>query len=166
MWIRMKWFPVWVEHGWINFAKFMSHLKIPGIRMYTYSMFHIEDPQIWGATVQNLVDRATWHVGVLHPWRSRPCGICTFTNRRGNMNADWFFFTNEVRRPIAYKTASVGMIRLRFWCWCSLLLHLTGVHLDKASVAQMATDAPLPWRTRKVSYPYVLPQFLTLNQWT
>jgi hypothetical protein len=30
-------------------------------------MFHAEDPQILGATIQNLVARAAWHPGFLDP---------------------------------------------------------------------------------------------------
>jgi len=37
-----------------------SHLKILGVRRVTCSMFLIEDPQILGALVQNLVAMVTW----------------------------------------------------------------------------------------------------------
>jgi hypothetical protein len=47
----------------IFFQKSSSHLKILGARNVTWSKFHTDDPQILGATVQNLVVRATWRPG-------------------------------------------------------------------------------------------------------
>ena len=46
--------------------KSSSHLQLLGVTRVTWSKFHIEDPQILGATVQNLVARATWCPGFVH----------------------------------------------------------------------------------------------------
>jgi hypothetical protein len=46
------------------FQKSVSDIKILGDRKLTWSKFHSEAPQILGATVQNLVDRATWRPGL------------------------------------------------------------------------------------------------------
>jgi len=37
-----------------------SYLKILGTRRVPCSMFHIDDPQILGAPIQNLVATVTW----------------------------------------------------------------------------------------------------------
>ena len=52
------------------FQKSRSHFKILGARWVTQDTLHTEDPQISGATVQNLVARATRHLGFVHPWSS------------------------------------------------------------------------------------------------
>ena len=49
------------------FRKSRSHLKILGARRVIWSKLHREDPQILGATVQNVVAKATWHAGSVHP---------------------------------------------------------------------------------------------------
>lgn len=49
------------------FQQSRSQLKIIGSRRATQSEFHTEDPQILGATKQNLV-MVTWHLGFVHPW--------------------------------------------------------------------------------------------------
>jgi hypothetical protein len=50
-----------------TFQRCRSHLKIPGTRWVAWSNFHMEDLQILGATMQNLVAQATWHPGFVHP---------------------------------------------------------------------------------------------------
>jgi hypothetical protein len=57
------------------FQKSRSHLKIPGARTVAWSKFHTHDPQILGATIQNLVTMATWYFDpvFLHPWCSVMC---------------------------------------------------------------------------------------------
>jgi hypothetical protein len=47
--------------------KTISPLKIVGARKLTWSHFHTVDPQILGATVQNVVATATWDPGFVHP---------------------------------------------------------------------------------------------------
>ena len=55
------------------FQKSMSHLKILGARRATWSKFHTQGPQILGATIQNLVDTVTRHLGFVHPVCGRGC---------------------------------------------------------------------------------------------
>jgi hypothetical protein len=43
----------------------MNHLKILGARRVTWSNFHTDNPQILGASVQNIVARTTWLSGFL-----------------------------------------------------------------------------------------------------
>jgi hypothetical protein len=50
------------------FRTFKDHLKILGPTRVTWSKFHTEHPQILGATVQNLVARATWRLSFVHSW--------------------------------------------------------------------------------------------------
>lgn len=45
----------------------MSHLKIPGTKRVTRSMFRIEDSEISGPAVQNLAAWATWRPRFVHP---------------------------------------------------------------------------------------------------
>lgn len=40
--------------------KTRNHLKVLGVRKVTWSVFHIEHPQILGATAENLASTATW----------------------------------------------------------------------------------------------------------
>jgi hypothetical protein len=47
--------------------KSRNHLKILGARSVAWSKFHTEGPQILGATVKNLVARATWWPAVCAP---------------------------------------------------------------------------------------------------
>jgi len=39
----------------------MRNLEIIGAERVTRTKFHVEDPQILSATVQNVVASATWH---------------------------------------------------------------------------------------------------------
>jgi hypothetical protein len=48
------------------FQKSRCHLKILGARRAMRRKFHTENPQILGATVQNLVARATWPPGLVY----------------------------------------------------------------------------------------------------
>jgi hypothetical protein len=50
-----------VNRGANIFQKCRGQLKILFARKVTWSTFHVEDPQILGATVQNVVAPATWH---------------------------------------------------------------------------------------------------------
>ena len=50
-----------------KFSKVEKPLQIPGTRKVTSSKFYTDDPQILGATVQNLVVTATWRQGFLYP---------------------------------------------------------------------------------------------------
>ena len=58
--------------AWMHrfFEKPRSHLKILGAWKVTWSKFSITDPQILGATIQNLVAWATWCLGFLCCWFS------------------------------------------------------------------------------------------------
>jgi len=47
--------------------KSRSHLNIFGARMVTWSKFLIEDPQILGTIVQNLITKVMWHPEFVHP---------------------------------------------------------------------------------------------------
>jgi len=47
-----------------------SHYEIQGARRVACSKFHAEDPQVLGATVENLVATATW--------RSHERRVCAF----------------------------------------------------------------------------------------
>jgi hypothetical protein len=49
--------------------------KILGTRIVTLSKSHNEDPQILGATIQNLVTMATRYLGFVHPWSKIIQGI-------------------------------------------------------------------------------------------
>jgi hypothetical protein len=63
--------------GCTNFPKKSTiHLKILSARRVAWSKFHTEDPQIIGATLQNLVARATWQQRFVHPCTS----LCTHTS--------------------------------------------------------------------------------------
>jgi len=44
-----------------------SHLKILRARIVTWNKLHTKNPQMLGATIQNLVAMATWHSGYVHP---------------------------------------------------------------------------------------------------
>jgi hypothetical protein len=50
-----------------SFQTSSSQLKTAGARRVTGSKLHTEDPQILGATAQNVVATATWHPGFVHP---------------------------------------------------------------------------------------------------
>ena len=53
--------------GLRDFQKSNSHLKILGVRRVKRSKFHTEDPQILGATVQNVVGGDELAPGSFHP---------------------------------------------------------------------------------------------------
>jgi hypothetical protein len=61
------------ERSWIGvknfFEKSRGHVKILGARKVTLSEFHIEDPQILGASKHIVGARATWRPGIVHFWR-------------------------------------------------------------------------------------------------
>jgi hypothetical protein len=57
------------------YKKFRSHLKFLGARRVRYSAFHTEDPQILGATVQNLVDWVIWRPVFMHPCHILRTGV-------------------------------------------------------------------------------------------
>lgn len=67
-----------------KFQKFWDQVNILGSRKVTWSKFHIEDPQILGASKHNVVDRATWRPGIVHfrRWMQKP-DLC----REGNFNS-------------------------------------------------------------------------------
>jgi hypothetical protein len=50
-----------------TFQKCRCHRQILGAKRAIRSNFHIEDPQILGATVQNSVAMAIWRPGFVHP---------------------------------------------------------------------------------------------------
>jgi len=52
-----------------------SPLKILSTRIVTLSKSHNEDPQILGATTQNLVTMATHYLGLVYPWSKIIHGI-------------------------------------------------------------------------------------------
>jgi hypothetical protein len=54
------------------FQKYRSHFKIVGAKMVTLRKFHIEYPQILGATFQNFVVWATRRSRFMHPCLVRP----------------------------------------------------------------------------------------------
>jgi hypothetical protein len=54
------------------FEKYANHHKIQGTRRATWIKFHAKNPQIKGATAQNLVVPATWRPGFMHPWTREP----------------------------------------------------------------------------------------------
>jgi hypothetical protein len=72
------------------FKKSKSHFKILGSRRVTWSKFHIQDPEILGATVRNVVVTA-WHLAFVHPWRNVWSGTVleVGADRRGLHLADW-----------------------------------------------------------------------------
>ena len=47
--------------------KYRNNLKILGTSIVTRRKFHIEDPQILGATGQNLVGTAAWRSELVQP---------------------------------------------------------------------------------------------------
>jgi hypothetical protein len=55
--VGVCWILMVYDRGAQIFQKSRSHLKILGARRVTWSKFRTEDPQILGATVQNLVAR-------------------------------------------------------------------------------------------------------------
>ena len=55
-----------------KFSGVEKPLQIPGAKKVTRSKFYTDDPQIPGATVQNLVATATWRQGFLKP-RTTDC---------------------------------------------------------------------------------------------
>lgn len=52
----------------INLPKFLKPPQILGATKVTSGNFHIEDPQITVATVQNVVSQATWRLGLVQQW--------------------------------------------------------------------------------------------------
>ena len=48
------------------------HLRIRGAKMAAQNMCHTEDPKVLGATLQNLLARATWRPGFVRLWISVP----------------------------------------------------------------------------------------------
>jgi len=54
--------------GSINLPKFLKTLQILGATNVTSGNFHTEDPQITVATVQNIVSRAIWRLGLVQQW--------------------------------------------------------------------------------------------------
>jgi hypothetical protein len=56
-----------VEQGPTNLESCRNHLKILSAKRVTWSKFHAEDPQILGATVQNLAALAIWRPVFLYP---------------------------------------------------------------------------------------------------
>jgi len=55
-----------------TFQTSKSNLNILGARRVIGSKFHPKDPQVLGATVQNLVTQVTWHLGFVYP----PSWVC------------------------------------------------------------------------------------------
>jgi hypothetical protein len=53
------------------FQKSRNDLKSLGIIKVICSKFHVEDPQILRATIQNLVAQVTWHWTLVHHWDSK-----------------------------------------------------------------------------------------------
>jgi len=49
------------------FPKYIRYLKTQSVREAKLNKFHIEEPQISGAIVQNFVATATWRPEVVHP---------------------------------------------------------------------------------------------------
>jgi hypothetical protein len=49
------------------FHESKSNLKILDARRLTWNKFQIQNPHIWGATVKNVVVRATWRPRFVHP---------------------------------------------------------------------------------------------------
>jgi hypothetical protein len=77
-------------HGAQIFQVCRSHLKILGPRSAIWSKFLIEDPPIWGATIQNLVAMATSHRDLCIPllvvtsqfhWSGDAAGLCLVVPR-------------------------------------------------------------------------------------
>jgi len=76
-------------------------------------MFHIEDPQISGTTIQNLVSQATWHLEFVHPcymWcRLADLPTVDHSNHRiwvsPSMFTDWFIsnFSSNVVMTLVLK---------------------------------------------------------------
>jgi len=54
--------------GFTNFPNVWSHLKIQCATRMIYNMYHTEEPQIFGATKQNLVTQVTCFLGFVQPW--------------------------------------------------------------------------------------------------
>jgi hypothetical protein len=55
-----------IKQGYKNSPKMLHPLKNMGARRETCSELHGEDPQILGATVQNLFATATWSQAIVH----------------------------------------------------------------------------------------------------
>jgi hypothetical protein len=68
---------LWYSRDAKTSQKSRSHLKILGATRVTRSKFHIEEPQISGATGQNLLATATWRPGFEHTSGSALCQIKT-----------------------------------------------------------------------------------------
>jgi hypothetical protein len=49
------------------FQKSWRHLKIRDSGRVTWRKFHTKDPQVLGASIQNLVAMVTWQPGLVHP---------------------------------------------------------------------------------------------------
>jgi len=49
------------------FEKYKGHLEILAARRMIWSQSHTEDPEILGATTQNVAAQATWHPGFFTP---------------------------------------------------------------------------------------------------
>jgi hypothetical protein len=74
--------PPWARHILHRGAQICqqsrSHCKILCTRGVAWSRFHTEDPQILGATVQNLVTQVTWCQGLVQAhsqWGATGCNI-------------------------------------------------------------------------------------------
>jgi hypothetical protein len=73
------------------FRNSRSHLQVPGTRRVTWCKFRTEDPQILGATVQNVVATVSLRPGFVHPcWSS---WVRITTKHRALMVSAFAFFS-------------------------------------------------------------------------
>ena len=63
------------------FQKYGNHLKITGASRVTWHRYRTEEPQIFGASVHNVVARTTWRTGFVHPWFTQICKVCETSTR-------------------------------------------------------------------------------------
>ena len=68
LWQELKYTDVSVKRPDMQiFQTSRNHLKFLDARWVTWSKFHMEDTQMLGTTIQNLVSRTTWHLEFRYP---------------------------------------------------------------------------------------------------
>lgn len=108
-----------------GFFKFSNNLAMPQNSMHQkddMKNFHIENPQLLCATIQNIVAQTSWHLQLVHPHQNHICKC---------------FKLMSLIRPLlrALLTLRKCTVPVEFWnCMCSCLTnigrHIRGRILD------------------------------------
>lgn len=109
------------------FKSLRSYLKILGTKRVTWSKFCAKDPQILGATVQNLFVVATvlWSPGFVHPWtRARGDGLGFGVRFPAEVPFILSISSRSARKPTGppnhWSSTSASLFTFVAWCLIKL----------------------------------------------